>query len=315
MLDITLQNFEADLITASTQQPVLLDIWAPWCGPCKTLGPVLEKLETAYAGRFLLAKLNSDDQPEIAGQLSKMFGVRSIPFCVLFKGGQPVDGFVGALPESEVRAFLDKHVASAEQLAAEEGVDEAKALLEGGDIDRALEKMQEAVAINPADDNARVDYLRALLGAGRIEEARRAYEPVAGKIVPNLRLAACGEWLAACEAAATARPAAELEAAIAANKRDFAARFERAQTLFAGQQFTAAMDELLEILMRDKTWNNEAARKAFVAILEIMSKPAAPKPEAGAPEAGKLELAGKSLAAPADPVVDSYRRRLSMTLF
>jgi putative thioredoxin len=245
-----------------------------------------------------------------------MFGVRSIPFCVLFKGGQPVDGFVGALPESEVRAFLDKHVASAEQLAAEEGADEAQALLEGGDIDRAIEKLQEAVAINPADDNARVDYLRALLGAGRLEEARRAYEPVAAKIVPNLRLAACGEWLQACEAVATARPAAELAAAIAADKRDFAARFELAQTLFAGQQFTAAMDELLEILMRDKTWNHEAARKTFVAILEIMSKPAAAaKAEAGAPEAGRLELAGKALAAPTDPVVDSYRRRLSMTLF
>jgi len=118
MLDITLQNFEADLISASKTQPILLDIWAPWCGPCKALGPVLEKLETAYTGRFALAKLNSDEQPEIAGQLSQMFGVRSIPFCVLFKDGQPVDGFVGALPEAEVRQFLDKHVASEEQLAA-----------------------------------------------------------------------------------------------------------------------------------------------------------------------------------------------------
>ena len=97
MLDITLQNFEADLITPSMQQPVLLDIWAPWCGPCKVLGPVLERLETAYAGRFKLAKLDSDAEPEIAGQLSQMFGVRSIPFCVMFKDGQPVDGFVGAL--------------------------------------------------------------------------------------------------------------------------------------------------------------------------------------------------------------------------
>jgi thioredoxin len=97
------------------QVPVLLDIWAPWCGPCKTLGPVLEKLETSYAGRFSLGKLNADEQPEIAAQLSQMFGVRSIPFCVLFKGGQPVDGFVGALPEAEVRKFLDKHVPSAEK--------------------------------------------------------------------------------------------------------------------------------------------------------------------------------------------------------
>jgi putative thioredoxin len=315
MLDITLQNFEADLITASMQQPVLLDIWAPWCGPCKALGPVLEKLETSYAGRFTLAKLNSDEQPEIAGQLSKMFGVRSIPFCVLFKDGQPVDGFVGALPESEVRAFLDKHVASAEQLAAEEEVDEAKALLEDGDVDGALEKMQEAVAINPADDSARYDYLRALLAAGRVEEARRAYDPVASKVVQDLRLAACGHWLAACEAAAVAPPVADLEAALAADKRNFDARFALAQHHFAAQRFTQAMDELLEILMRDKTWQDGLARKTYVAVLEVMREPQRAAAKEPSVAKGALEIAGKQAVAVADPVVDSYRRRLSMVVF
>lgn len=315
MLDITLQNFEADLITASMQQPVLLDIWAPWCGPCKALGPVLEKLETSYAGRFTLAKLNSDDQPEIAGQLSKMFGVRSIPFCVLFKDGQPVDGFVGALPESEVRAFLDKHVASAEQLAAEEDADEAKALLEDGDVDGALEKMQEAVAINPADDSARYDYLRALLAAGRIEEARRAYDPVASKVVQDLRLAACGHWLAACEAAAVAPPIADLEAALAGDKRNFDARFALAQHHFAAQRFTQAMDELLEILMRDKAWQDGLARKTYVAVLEVMREPQRAAAKEPSVAKGALEIAGKQAVAVADPVVDSYRRRLSMVVF
>jgi len=314
MIDISLQNLEAELINASMQQPVLLDIWAPWCGPCKALGPVLEKLEVAYAGRFKLAKLNSDEQPEISGQLSQMFGVRSIPFCVLFKGGQPVDGFVGALPEGEVRKFLDKHVPSAEEAAAEEELAEAEDLMAEGDTDSALERLQEAVAINPGNDAARYDYLRALLLAGRVDDARRVYEPVAGKVMLDARLAACGHWLDACEKAPTARSPQALAAAIAANKRDFDARFELAQTHFAAQRFTEAMDELLEIVMRDKGWNDEAARKSYVAILEIMTRPAPVKPEAAAPK-GTLEVAGKVATQPSDPVVDAYRRKLSMALF
>jgi putative thioredoxin len=313
MIDITVQNFEAELVHGSIEQPVLLDIWAPWCGPCKTLGPVLEKLEVAYAGRFRLGKLNSDEQPEIAGQLSQMFGVRSIPFCVLFKEGQPIDGFVGALPEAQVRQFLDKHVPSADEMAAEEEVDEAQALLAAGDTDSALERLQEAVAIDPANDAARYDYLRALLTVGRVEDARRAFDPVAGKLLLDPRLAAAGLWLEACEHAPTARPPEALAAAIAANKRDFDARYELAQKHFAALRFTEAMDELLEIVMRDKTWRDELARKTYVAILELMTKPA-PKP-AAAEAKGTLEVAGKASVAPADPLLDQYRRKLSMALF
>jgi putative thioredoxin len=312
-MDITIQNFETDLINASVEQPVLLDIWAPWCGPCKALTPVLEKIEVAYAGRFKLAKLNADEQPEISGQLSQMFGVRSIPFCVLFKGGQPVDGFVGALPEAQVREFLDRHVPSAEEVAADEDVAAAEELLAEGDADSALERLQEAVAIDPANDVARYDYLRALLTVGRVDDARRAFDPVASKVMLDARLAAAGHWLAACEKAASARSPEQLAAAIATSKRDFDARFELAQTHFAAQRFTQAMDELLEIVMRDKAWNGELARKTYVAILELMSKPA-PKAEAAAPK-GALEVTGKVNTAPADPVIDQYRRKLSMALF
>ncbi|RYY95287.1 MAG: co-chaperone YbbN, partial [Comamonadaceae bacterium] len=125
MIDITLENFQAELVDGSLAAPVLLDIWAEWCGPCKQLGPVLEKLEVDYGGRFKLAKLDADKVPQIAQQLSQMFGVRSIPFCVMFKDGQPVDGFVGAIPAAEIRSFLDKHVPGADELEALQEEEEA----------------------------------------------------------------------------------------------------------------------------------------------------------------------------------------------
>ena len=313
MIDISLQNFESDLINASMQQPVLLDIWAPWCGPCKALGPLLEKLEVAYAGRFKLAKLNSDEQADISGQLSQMFGVRSIPFCVMFKDGQPVDGFVGALPEGEIRAFLDKHVPSADEAAADEDVQDAATLLAEGDTESALQKLREAVALDPGNDTARFDCLRALLTLGHVAEARSVFEPVAGKVIPDARLSACGHWLAACESAPSAASPEALAQAIVVNRRDFEARFALAQSHFAAQRLTQAMDELLEIVMRDKAWNGELARKTYVAILELMAKPAA-KAEAAAPK-GTLEVAGKINIPAADPVLDAYRRKLSMALF
>lgn len=321
MIDITLQNFEAELLSASVQQPVLLDIWAPWCGPCRTLGPMLEKLETEYAGRFRLAKLNSDEVPELAGQLSQMFGVRSIPFCVMFAQGQPVDGFVGAIPESQIREFLDKHVPSEEALEAEAEVEEAEAMMADGQssLDDVLAKLFEAVATDPNNDVARLDALKVLLGAaraqpGRIAQARELFNPVASKVLLDTRFAAVEHWLKAAEAVQTAPSAEALQAAIAANRRDFEARFALAQRYFFAGELTAAMDELLEILMRDKAWNQEAARKTYVAILELMTKPA-PKPaDAGAGKPA-LELTGKAAAAPSDPVLDQYRRKLSMALF
>jgi putative thioredoxin len=314
MSDITIQNFEADLIQASMQQPVLLDIWAPWCGPCRTLGPLLEKVEAAYAGRFKLAKLNSDDQPEIASQLSQAFGVRSIPFCVLFKDGQPVDGFVGAVPEAQIREFLDRHVPTAQALEAEEDTAQAEALEAEGDIDAALAKLQQAVAIDPANDTARNDYVKLLIETGAIAQARQAWLPVAGKALIDARIAALGLWLDACEKAPTARSAPQLAAAIEANRRDFEARHELAQGLMASGRFTEAMDALLEIVMRDKAWNGELARKTYVAILELLTKPA-PKPAAGEAAKGALELTGRSAVAAGDPVIDQYRRKLSMALF
>ena len=313
MIDVTLQNFETELIAGSMARPVLLDIWAPWCGPCRTLGPMLEKLETEYAGRFLLAKVNADEQPEISGQLSQMFGVRSIPFCVMFVEGQPVDGFVGALPESQIREFLDKHVPAAAELEAEAEAEEAEALAEGGHPDEALAKLRHALETDPANDTARGDLIRLLLAQGDVAGARAAWQPWAPQAIVNQRVVAFGTLIEAHEQAGRDGDLAALDARIATNRRDFDARFARAQALMAAGAFTEAMDELLEILMRDKAWADGRARVAYVAILELMTKPA-PKPAPGEPK-GTLELTGKSAIPAGDPVVDQYRRKLSMALF
>lgn len=312
MIDITIENFETELIQASVAQPVLLDIWAPWCGPCKSLGPILEKLEVAYGGRFKLAKLNSDDQPEIAGQLSQAFGVRSIPFCVMFVGGAPVDGFVGALPESQVREFLDKHVPSEDALEAQEDVAEAEALLDaGGSPEEALARLYAALETDPGNLTARLDAARIELMDGQADAARTLLAPVAPEAIVNTRIAAFLQWLTAVEAGL--QDEAKLRAAIAANRRDFDARLALARQLMAQGNWPTAMDELLEIIMRDKAWGDEAPRKLYVAMLELMTKPAAPVAEAA--KTGALELTGKAAVAPADPLLEQYRRKLSMALF
>ena len=323
MIDITLENFETDLLAGSAQVPILLDIWAPWCGPCKALGPVLEKLEVDYAGRFQLAKLNADEQQEIAGQLSEMFGVRSIPFCVIFVGGQPVDGFVGALPEAQIRDFLDKHVPSEGAIASELETEQAEQLVAEGDTASALDLLEDALARDPGNDEARYDLIKLLLAQGNPAAASSVFEPIASRatgLLAEPRVTAFGRYITAAQTAPDLRPATVLTELIAANKRDFQARFDLAQQHFAVGLFTQAMDELLEIIMRDKTWSDELARKTYVAILEVMTKPipkASSKPAvaAAADNKGKLEIAGKHEVASADPVIDQYRRKLSMALF
>lgn len=328
MIDIHYDNFETDLIGTSMQVPVLLDIWAPWCGPCKQLGPVLEQLETSYGGRFTLAKLNADEAPQIASQLSEMFGVRSIPFCVMFVQGQPVDGFVGALPQAQIEEFLNKHVPPSGDAAVADISETAPA----ADTDAAnatpIATMAHALSEQPNDEELRLKLVRALIERGDVASAQSVFAPIealAQGPVPHMRILAHAMYLSALIQAPQARDVPSLEAHLASNKRDFDARFELAQVHFALGRFTQAMDELLEIIMRDKTWHDELARKTYVAILEVMSKPVvkptpqapAAKPTSAAKPADNqgLALIGKVDVGPSDPVIDQYRRKLSMMLF
>ena len=317
MIDVTVQNFEAEVIAASMHTPVLVDFWAPWCGPCKTLGPILEQLEVEYAGRFKLVKIDSDQQQELAGA----FGTRSIPTCILLKNGQPVDGFMGALPAGQLRQFLDKHVPSEGALAAEAELDEAGALLEAGDTQAALAKLADALAQDPANDDARADYARLLIATGALSEAAATLEEPLAREPRPLRFDALRRWLDAIEFVQRDErgnwPLEQFDARIAQNKRDFDTRFAKAQALLAEGQWTASMDELLEIILRDRKWNDEAARKTYVAILELLTPPPA-KPGAGdgGKSAGGIELTGKA-AQQQDPqaeLLSSYRRKLSMAL-
>ncbi len=294
MIDVTIANFEEEVVAASMTTPVLIDFWAPWCGPCKSLGPILEKVEIAYAGRFKLVKIDSDQEQ----QLGAAFGIRSIPTCILMMNGQPVDGFAGALPEGKVKEFLDKHLPPAEELPApEEDMPEPENL----DPAAVLEKLQEVVATDPGNDNARFDYVRLLLQHGQVDHARAAFAPVANKSGVVRKFEALQHWFNAIDSGANSaegsRAKAELDAQVVANKRDFDARYALAQLAMRQQQWVQAMDELLEILMRDKSWNEELARKTFVSILEIIEPP-------------KVKVADGQIP-PDDPVVATYRRRLS----
>ena len=301
MIEVTIASFETEVVESSKSTPVLIDFWAPWCGPCKTIGPMLEKLELDYAGRFKLVKINSDDEQ----QLSAAFGIRSIPTCILMINGQPVDGFMGALPESQLKAFLDKHLPPVEDMS--EALEDD--LAPEPTAEDQLAMLKTTLDKTPDDDKARFDYIQALLLAGDASAARTAFKPAVAKISVVRRYESVQLIFDAIDSiannAAFEAAKGQFDAEIATNKRDFNARFTFAQVLIASGQYTAAMDELLEILMRDKLWDKAGgqegkARKLYIAMLDLIELPKPKMPEGQIP--------------PDDPVVASYRRRLSSVI-
>jgi putative thioredoxin len=262
VIDVTEADFEFQVLERSLEVPVLLDCWAPWCGPCRSLGPILEKLAQAYGGRFILAKINTDEAPNLSAALR----IRSIPLVVLFAGGRPVDQFVGALPEGQIRQFLDKHLGAFQPPA--NPVDELRAAAAQargeGRPEEAEALLHEVLGIDPQHAETLLDLAEAALAAGAPDEAVALLErvPAAAR---NERHAAIGKRIEMAKNRPAGDPRALMER-IAVNARDFDARFALAALLMHDADYNAAFDQLLEVVLRDKgtdedSWRQRARRQ------------------------------------------------------
>jgi putative thioredoxin len=263
--DVTTQTFMKDVIEESKRQPVLVDFWAPWCGPCKTLTPVLEKSVRAAKGKVKLAKMDIDKNPEIPGQM----GIQSIPAVIAFVNGQPADGFLGALPESQVVAFLER--VTKEKLGGDEGADLIKSgeasLAEGNAAD-AAEIFAAALANDATNVAAMAGLARAHVAAGSLDQARNTLAMVPENKRNDAAVAAAQAALDLAEQAKSVGPLNELEAKVAADPNDHQARFDLAVALNAAGKRSEAANHLLDIIKRDRKWNDDGARKQLLQFFD-----------------------------------------------
>lgn len=262
-IDVTNDTFEREVIEASKSTPVVVDFWAPWCGPCRVLKPILEKLSAEYGGRFKLAKVNSDENQEIAAA----YGIRSIPDVMAFKDGKPVSHFLGAVPESQVRAFIEELIPTPSEIERARAAE----LRQAGDLAGAVEALRKALDFDPAYDPARLDLAGLLIELKRMDEAEAALAAVQPNIDWDERLATLRAALAFARSAGSASEA-ELKAKLAANLADHETRFALAGLYAGTKRYGEAIDELLEIVRRDRNWKDGQARKQILAIFNLAEK-------------------------------------------
>ena len=262
--DTTTQTFVKDVIEESKRQPVLVDFWAPWCGPCKQLTPVLEKAVKAAKGKVKLVKMNIDDHPAIPGQM----GIQSIPAVIAFVGGQPADGFMGALPEGQVVAFLERLTKDRIGGEAQDLLKAADAALADGDAAGAAQMYADVLA----EDNTSVPALgglaRAYVETGALDQARQTLAMVPEGKQNDAAVAAARAALELAEQAKTLGPISDLEQKVAANPLDHQARFDLALALNGKGRRADALEQLLAIVKRDRKWNDDGARKQLVQFFD-----------------------------------------------
>ncbi|MEZ0222157.1 MAG: thioredoxin [Tardiphaga sp.] len=264
--DTTTRTFVQDVIEESKRQPVLIDFWAPWCGPCRQLTPVIEKAVTAAKGKVKLVKMNIDENPEIPGQM----GIQSIPAVIAFVNGQPADGFMGAVPESQVNAFIDKLTAGmpgAEPTAAEL-LQEAEAILAEGDPATAASIYGEVIAADAGNIAAIAGLARCYVETGAIEQAKQTLELVPVAKREDAAVKAVQAKIDLVEQASALGPVTELEQKVAANPLDHQARFDLAIALNGANQRSEATGHLLEIVKRDRKWDDDGARKQLIQFFD-----------------------------------------------
>ncbi len=283
--ETTTQGFVKDVIEASKQQPVMVDFWAPWCGPCKQLTPVLEKVVRAAKGKVKLAKMNIDEHPGIPGQM----GIQSIPAVIAFVNGQPIDGFMGALPESQVTGFVERLIKDRVGGEEKDLLASADTALAEGDAAGAAEIYAHLLSQDPANIAALAGLARSYVETGAIEQAKQTLAMVPENKRNDASFAAARAAIELAEQAQSLGPITELEKKLAADPADHQTRYDLAVALNGKGKREEALDHLLEIVRRNRKWNEDAARKQLVQLFEAWG--------------------------PTDEATISGRRRLSSILF
>ncbi|HYZ25342.1 MAG TPA: thioredoxin [Geminicoccaceae bacterium] len=283
--DSDTQHFMNDVIQASRDQPVIVDFWAPWCGPCKQLGPILERVVKNAGGKVRLVKINIDENPELAQQLR----IQSIPMVYAFKGGQPVDGFAGALPESQIKAFVERLAGPLGPGPTEVGLEQAKQAAAAGQTEVAARIYEKLLQGEPDNPEALAGLARCQIATGRLATARETLARVPVAHTNHVEVDGARSALSLAEESGTLADVGELNSRLAADENDHSARLDLATALFLRGQVDAAIEHLLAIVRKDREWQDQAARKQLIKFFDALG--------------------------PQHPATVSGRRRLSTVLF